>query len=302
MSASDPTTGVPVTGEAVALELRVARLPSRLVALLLDLCVQVPLLIAVLVLAGLVGSQVDPALGTALLLTAVVLVIVGYPALVETVTHGKSLGKLAMGLRVVREDGGPARFRHALVRALFLVPELWLTSGALGLVASLFSSQGKRLGDQFAGTIVVNERVTRAAAMPAQLVVPPGLVPWAATLDLSRLPDATVAQSQQLLDRWAQLAPEARERLAASLAAEVAARVAPPPPPGVPPAAYLAAVVAERSRRAYGAAPPVAYPSAPPPPTYAAPSAPTAPPAFTPPAVSPSDATPPDDTPFRLPS
>ncbi len=289
MSAPDPTTGVPVTGEAVALELRVARLPSRTVALLLDLCVQVPLLVLVLVLAGLVGSQVDPALGTALLLTAVVLVIVGYPALVETVSHGKSLGKLAMGLRVVREDGGPARFRHALVRALFLVPELWLTSGALGLVASLFSSQGKRLGDQFAGTLVVNERVTRAAAMPAPLVVPPALVPWAATLDLSHLPDAAAAQAQQLLGRWSQLAPDAREHLAATLAAEVAARVTPPPPPGVPPGAYLSAVVAERSRRAYAAALPPTQPAWVPPP--APPAAPPAP-----------RAAPPDDTPFRLPT
>lgn len=293
MSTPDPTTGVPVTGEAVALELRVARLPSRTVALLLDLCVQLPLLIVVLVLAGLVGSQVDPALGTALLLTAVVLVIVGYPALVETVSHGRSLGKLAMGLRVVREDGGPARFRHALVRALFLVPELWLTSGALGLVASLFSAQGKRLGDQFAGTLVVNERVTRAAALPTQIQVPPALAPWAATLDLSHLPDAVAGQVHQLLGRWSQLAPDARERLAATLAAEVSARVTPPPPPGVPPPAYLAAVVAERSRRAYAAAPQVPYPAAPPP-VAAPPAQPAVPP--------PAPATPPDDTPFRLPT
>jgi uncharacterized RDD family membrane protein YckC len=50
MSTTDPTTGVPVTGEAVALELRLARLPSRTLALLLDVLVQATLLVLVLTL------------------------------------------------------------------------------------------------------------------------------------------------------------------------------------------------------------------------------------------------------------
>jgi uncharacterized RDD family membrane protein YckC len=293
-------TGLPVTGEAVALELRVARLPSRTLALLIDLCVQVPLLFGALILVAWVGSDVDGALAAALMVTALVGVLVGYPVIVETLSHGRSLGKLAMGLRVVRDDGGPARFRHALVRALFLVFELWITSGAVGLIASLLSAQGKRLGDHFAGTVVVNERVTRAAAMPAPLAVPAGLEGWAATLDLSGLPDATAAQAQQLLGRWHQLAPEPRERLAAALAAEVALRVSPPPPPGVPPAAYLAAVVGERGRRAYaGALSAAPYAATPLPPQGAASGSPQSPPGYPRPAAAP--ASPAEDTPFRLP-
>ena len=266
MSTADPGTGVPVTGEAVALDLRVARLPSRTLALVIDLCVQLPLLFLLLVLAAWAASSSDPAMVGALVLVASVAVIVGYPALCETFSHGRTLGKLALGLRVVRGDGGPVRFRHSLVRALFLVLELWITSGVVGLVACLLSAQGKRLGDHFAGTIVVIERVARAAAVPPPLQVPAGLEGWAASLDLTTLPDAAAAQARQLLARWPALTPDVRERLAAALAGEIAARVAPPPPAGCPAPTYLAAVLGEHSpallRRLGGCAPACGSPPA----------------------------------------
>ena len=67
---------------------------------------------------------------------SVVLVLVGLPTLVETLTRGRSLGKIAAGLRVVRDDGGPVRFRHSFVRSLFMLVDFWLTGGnaeALGV-------------------------------------------------------------------------------------------------------------------------------------------------------------------------
>jgi uncharacterized RDD family membrane protein YckC len=64
-----------------------------------------------------------------------------------------------MGLRVVGDDGGPERFRQALVRALASVLEIWLLLGAPALITSLLSGKGKRLGDTFAGTFVIQERL-----------------------------------------------------------------------------------------------------------------------------------------------
>ncbi|MEO6821709.1 MAG: RDD family protein, partial [Candidatus Nanopelagicales bacterium] len=84
----DPTDAVPVIGEAVALDLRVAQLPSRTLALAIDLLVQVPLLILVSVLAAWASTGLDPALTAALALVGVVAVLVGYPTLVETLSHG----------------------------------------------------------------------------------------------------------------------------------------------------------------------------------------------------------------------
>ena len=110
-STGDYTTLVPVTGEAVALDLRIAQFPSRTLALALDLVVQCGVLVAVGLFAVSVASQVDGAAATAIVLVAIVMVIVGMPTLIETLTRGRSLGKLAAGLRVVRDDGGPARCR-----------------------------------------------------------------------------------------------------------------------------------------------------------------------------------------------
>lgn len=239
-----------VTGEAVSLELRLARFPSRALAIAIDLlvlgAVGVPLGIAI----GFALAGADPALQAALVLAGVVALLVGVPVTVETLTRGRSLGKLALGLRVVRDDGGPIRFRHALVRGLAGVfADFWVTSGAGAVISSLLSSQGKRIGDLLAGTIVVRERApsTGAAALPAP---PPGSAAWASTLELSRLPDGLALEARSYLTRLHQLAPATREAMGARLASAVAGYVSPPPPPGVPAWAYLATVLAERHRRA----------------------------------------------------
>jgi uncharacterized RDD family membrane protein YckC len=246
----DWNTLVPVTGEAVALDLRLAQFPSRMLALTLDLLIQLVLLLLVVFLVGSVLSTADSAAAAAITVTMVVLVIVGFPTLVETLTRGRSVGKIAAGLRVVRDDGGPVRFRHSFVRALFMIVDFWLTSGAVGLIASLASQRGKRVGDQFAGTIVIRERIPGAARVVQHAyAMPPGLEGWAATADLTRLPDVTAQQARQLLTRAATLEPTVRDSLGRQLAAEVQAYVAPPPPPGTHPEAYLAAVLTQRMRK-----------------------------------------------------
>lgn len=236
-----------VTGEAVVLELRLAKLASRSLALALDLVVQLGLLVAGTLVAAGAFAAVDDTLAAALGLAFAVAVILGYPVAVETATGGRSLGKLALGLRVIREDGGPIRFRHALVRGLLGVVEVWLTFGAAALVSSLASKNGRRLGDVLAGTVVVRERVPSQGAPVTAMPAP--LAGWAVGLDLSGLPDDLALAARQFLARREELAPAVRESLGDRLAASVAATTAPAPPPGTPSWAYLAAVLAERRRR-----------------------------------------------------
>ena len=277
-STGDYTTLVPVTGEAVALDLRLAQFPSRTLGLTLDLLIQLGALLLVVWFAGSVADQLDGAAASAIMLVAVVSIIVGLPTLIETLTRGRSVGKIAAGLRVVRDDGGPVRFRHSFVRALFMIVDFWISSGAVGLISSLTSTRGKRLGDHFAGTIVVRERVPAAAVVSRQTYsMPPALEPWAASLDLARLPDVTALQARQFLTRTGSLAPEVRDAMGRQLAAEVSAYIAPPPPDGVPAEMLLQAVLTERLRRATRRAPgtlvrPVG-PVAPAPTAYAAPPA-----------------------------
>jgi uncharacterized RDD family membrane protein YckC len=241
-----------VTGEAVVLEVPVARFPSRMVALAIDLIVEAVLLF-ILILATVAagtGGGLDLASGAAVFLAGFVLVIVGYPTIFETLTRGKSLGKLAMGLRVVSDDGGPERFRQALVRALVGVLEFWVLSGIPALLTSLLSAKGKRLGDMLAGTFVIQERLPGRKALAAPLAtVPPALVGWASTLQLSGLTDATAETARGYLSRLHELTPAAREEFGQRIAATAAAQVSPLPPPGTTPADYLTAILAERRAR-----------------------------------------------------
>jgi uncharacterized RDD family membrane protein YckC len=302
-----------VTGEAVALDLRVARFPSRAVALALDITLQLFAIGVIGVAVGRAADGMDEALTRAVALVSVVAVIVGYPALMETLTRGRTLGKMALGLRVVRDDGGPTRFRHSLVRALcaFFV-DIWLTLGVVGLVTSLASQRGKRVGDHLAGTVVVHERVpVSAAAVTTTVWMPPFLSAWAATTDLSRVPDDLALAARSFLTRASALDPGTRLALAADLATRIGAHVAPMSPPGTPAEAYLAAVVAERSRRSTAGGPPLPrpprppgpppgerLPGPPPPPSWSAgappPPGPLAPPAPAPPVPARRDEPPPE--------
>ncbi|GAA3122566.1 membrane protein [Streptosporangium carneum] len=236
-----------VTGEAVVVEVRVAQLPSRAVALLIDMLVQIVTLFGASLLIGTVAWDLDGALATMIYIAFTVLVLVGYPVLFETLSRGRSLGKLALGLRVVSDDGGPERFRQALFRGLAGMLEFWTLGGAPALISSLISEKGKRLGDLFAGTIVISERGPRQYGPPLEM--PPPLAPWAATLELSRLPEGVAATARQYLMRWHDLAPAVQHEMGVRIATEMSAFVSPPPPPGVPPFAYLTAVLAERRRR-----------------------------------------------------
>lgn len=266
-----------VTGEAVALELRPARLPSRALAVLLDLVVAVAVYVVVTIALVAATASLDDAAQFAVSIATFLLLLVGAPIAVETLSHGRSLGKLACGLRVVRDDGGPIRFRHALVRGAIGVVEILMTFGVIACIASLVSSRGRRLGDVFAGTLVVRERVpaTRTGFLPPP---PPWLAGRFSELDLSAVPDGLWLAVRQYLTRMHQLDPQVGWAMAERLASDVAARTGTPVPQGVPPTAYLAAVMQERQarevRRAFGngaaagQVPPASYGSGPAVPSY----------------------------------
>lgn len=281
-----------VTGEAVTLDLRPARLPSRALGLLIDATLQVSTLLGLVLLAGRLLRDSDQALAAAIQLVLVVAVLVGYPVLAETVFSGRTLGKAALGLRVVRDDGGPIRFRQALVRGLlgFFV-DLWLTSGIGAIVSATISERGKRVGDVLAGTVVIRDRAP-AGGGPAP-AMPPELASWAAGVDLSRVDDRLALAARQILHRSRQLSPAAYADLCRRLATAVAAVASPAPPPGTPPDAYLGAVLAERRRRAErrlgSALPPVPAGSPPPAPAPPYPDPPhLAPPHLAPPSPDPA--------------
>jgi uncharacterized RDD family membrane protein YckC len=244
-----------VSGEAVHLEVRLARAGSRALALMIDAFAQVLLAFIVVPVVtlglGLILGLDQASTGAAVIIS-MVLIVVGYPTLIHTVTRGRSLGKLALGLRVVRDDGGPITLRHAFSRALVgatlewpgvLLPVSWV----VGLSILLTSPRAKRLADLTTGTIVIHERTPESWGwVPA---TPPPLLAWAATLDLTALDDQLALAARHFLARSRGLREPYRSRLGEALAKEILACTTPAPPPGTPGWAYLAAVVGERHRR-----------------------------------------------------
>lgn len=270
-----------VTGEAVVLDLRTAGVPSRALAALIDVAIQGVALFALATLVGAFASSGNDAAAAAVTVVVTVAVALGYPVAMETLTRGRTLGKMSLGLRVVRDDGGPIRFRHALTRGLLamFVEKPGITFGAAALITSLLNERGKRLGDFLAGTVVIQERV--AVPYDPGVAMPPQLASWASMLDLSALPDDLAQSARSYLGRFHSLTEQAQVELGERIAARVASVVTPAVPPGVPAWAYLSAVLAERRRRALPvpAAFPMQYgpPSSAPPPAAAPEPPPTSP-------------------------
>src|SRR5271166_4407590 len=89
----------------------------------------------------------------------------GYFVIWELSSGGRSLGKMALELRVVCDGGTPITLRESLVRNLLRVVDFLPANYLVGLIAMVVSAEGKRLGDVAAGTVVV--RMDRpAAALP----------------------------------------------------------------------------------------------------------------------------------------
>ncbi|MDF2992315.1 MAG: putative rane protein/domain [Microbacterium sp.] len=240
-----------LTGEAVALDVQPLGFFLRALGCLIDMVVGVVLLIGgalLLVTMASAGTIPDSALRIAII-TLLVVVTVVVPTTVETLSRGRSLGRLAVGGRIVRTDGGAAGFRAAFIRALVGVLELWLTLGGLAAVVGMFTPRAQRLGDLLAGT--ASERTRTRPLPPPAPGLPAGWESWAQVADVSRLPDRLAARLSQFVRGAELLDPAARVRVAATLADAVAPFVSPRPP--ADPEAFVRAVAALRRDREYRA-------------------------------------------------
>jgi uncharacterized RDD family membrane protein YckC len=238
----EPRPAAVVTPEAVPLDLETASIGSRFLALLIDWTIQGTLLFVLLYIAarGQLGGWAE---GAAVFFL-VFLVLWGYPIALETLWHGKTVGKAALGLRVVTKEGGQIGFRHAAIRAALGLVDFLLSSGAVAVICVLATADNQRLGDLVAGTIVLRERTGLRRPSPTSFTPPPGLESYAAGLDLAGLGPAEYGVVRAFLLRAPSLPPAVRAQLAAQVADTVVARVQPPPPAGIPAEFFLACVAA----------------------------------------------------------
>lgn len=244
-----------ITGEAVELELPAASLFTRGGALVIDVILYALTYVAFIFLFGLTSGAAavsfDEALLQATVLAGAVLCFVVLPIGIETLSRGRTVGRLIFGVRVVRDDGGSLRLRHSVIRVLIGVGEFLFTLGLVPVLCALFSARGKRLGDMVAGTYGI--QIRQPKIRPMMLPVPQHLQSWTQIADLGRIPDGLALRISRLLrgaetDRAGHM--PALQHSAAQLAAELQPYVSPPPPPASP-MEFLTAVMAERRNREY---------------------------------------------------
>ncbi|XUK62090.1 RDD domain-containing protein [Plantibacter sp. RU18] len=241
-----------ITGEAVALDVRPTGFILRAAGAIIDYIVSIAVFIGLMLVMfswALSGVQMDTSMFTAIVLGLTVLCLVVLPAAVEIATRGRSLGRLVVGARIVRDDGGAPGFRHAFIRALTGYFEIYLTAGGIAALTGLLSSRSKRLGDVLAGTYSQRERLPRVVEPVA--MIPPQLGAWSVGADVARLPDALARRVTQFLKQAGAMTPATRARLAAELAAEVSQFVS--PLPVAPPEMFLVGVSVIRREREYQA-------------------------------------------------
>lgn len=238
-----------ITGDAVLLDLRPASFATRMLSAALDGLVQLAVLIGgtVALVWTAARADLDDGFVAAGVLSMSVLAYVGYPVLCELLTGGRSVGRFVMGTRVVRDDGGPVHVRQSLIRAVMAMLEIWSTSGAIALTSSVIDRRSRRVGDLLAGTMVIQERMR--SLTPQRLTVPEPLEEWVHGADVGRLPLPLMQDIRSFLPRAGAINPESRRQLSRDLLHRTLPHVAPAPPPGTDPEQFLAAVIAERSRR-----------------------------------------------------
>lgn len=234
-----------LTGEAVALDVKPASYVLRAAGTIIDFVVAVVVMIGCFLLVAYTGAGIDEAAFRILLVVIPVFGMVVLPTTVELATRGRSLGKLAVGARIVRDDGGAIGFRHSLIRALVGVIEIFFTLGAVAALTGLLNRRSKRLGDLLAGTY--SQLVRVPVPQPLPLYLAPHLTGWAQTADVGRLPDRLSRRIAQFVRQAPGLTPAARAGLSTELAREAAPYVSPLPP--VDAETFLVAVAALRQER-----------------------------------------------------
>src|SRR3954468_14295240 len=164
-----------MTGEAVALDLRPTGLVLSAAGAAIDFLVYVGAYVITLIIFFMVAASArsEDAVFGIVATVALVGCLVVIPAVVELLSRGKSLGRLAVGARIVRDDGGAIGVRHAAIRSLAGLLDFYGSLGGVALVVGLLSPRAKRLGDLIAGTYSQYERVARQPVpvfgLPVQL-------------------------------------------------------------------------------------------------------------------------------------
>ena len=159
-----------LTPEKTVISYRLATMPSRIAAHLLDLILSGILTAGILIVGGILqqagNNPILQSLGSLAMPVGVASFFL-YFILLEGLWNGQTLGKRALGIRVRLTDGTPVTFLAALGRNLLRPADMVPGFYFVGMVAMLTTPKSQRFGDQVAGTIVTHEKRPEPIFAPA---------------------------------------------------------------------------------------------------------------------------------------
>jgi uncharacterized RDD family membrane protein YckC len=227
------------TPENIEFAYDIAGIGSRFLAAIIDTLVIGAGLAILGIIAGVVGARTGlsrGAAGSVIAAAATILsflILWGYYIVFELVWNGQSVGKRAIGLRVVREGGRPITFLGSAIRNLIRIVDFLPAFYGIGVIVMFIDRRARRLGDLAGGTLVVKERrgvtlesLTTPAIVPAALAGQPDQAPTLPNIHL--LNDQDYNLVQEFLRRRGDLGRDARLRLGAQLASGLQARLGMP--------------------------------------------------------------------------
>ena len=225
------------TPENIEFAYDIAGIGSRFLAAIIDTLAIAAGLVLLGIVVGVAGARTELARNaTASVIAAIgallsFLILWGYYIAFELLWNGQSLGKRALGLRVVREGGRPITFVGAAIRNLIRIVDFLPAFYGIGVIVMFIDRRARRLGDLAGGTLVVKERrgVTLESLTTPQTPLTnsdPARQPALPNLHLLRDQDYNLVQ--EFLRRRSELGSEPRLRLGGQLASGLQARLGVP--------------------------------------------------------------------------
>lgn len=161
------------TPESIDLELRIAGPMVRILAFAIDTLVKVGIWIAAAIPLAFASK-----VGEAVLLILMFLLEWFYPVFFEVMRNGQTVGKKAMGILVIHDDGTPIGWSSSIIRNLLRFVDFLPSAYLLGLITMMCNPHFKRLGDLAAGTLVIyqREKIQQLAIENATPLPPPQLL------------------------------------------------------------------------------------------------------------------------------
>ena len=152
------------TPELVAIEMPLAGIGSRFIALLVDYLIWIAGIVLLLIMARLLlpalhtFSRISAQWAEAIVIFVIFLLNWGYFTLFEAFWNGQTPGKRVAKIRVIQRSGRSIGLLESMARNLVRYVDQVPFFYGVGVIAMFVTKQHQRLGDMAAGTLVVRDR------------------------------------------------------------------------------------------------------------------------------------------------